>query len=53
MGEMRNSYSILVGEPEGNRLLGRPKHEWENDIKSCLKKIGSEGLHWIHSCGFE
>jgi hypothetical protein len=25
MGEMRNSYSILVGKPEGKRPLGRTK----------------------------
>jgi len=24
MGEMRNAYKILVGKPEGKRLLGRP-----------------------------
>jgi hypothetical protein len=24
-GEMRNAYSILVGKPEGKRLLGRPR----------------------------
>jgi hypothetical protein len=23
-GEKRNAYRILVGEPEGKRLLGRP-----------------------------
>jgi hypothetical protein len=25
MGEMRNTYKSLVGNPEGKRLLGRPK----------------------------
>jgi hypothetical protein len=29
-GEMRNAYKILVGKPEGNRPLGRPRHSWEN-----------------------
>jgi hypothetical protein len=24
-GEKRNAYSILVGKPEGNRPLGRPR----------------------------
>jgi hypothetical protein len=26
MGEKRNAYRILVGNPEGTRLLGRPRH---------------------------
>jgi hypothetical protein len=25
MGEKRNAYRILVGKPEGKRLLGRPR----------------------------
>jgi len=24
MSEMRNAYCVLVGKPEGKRLLGRP-----------------------------
>jgi hypothetical protein len=36
MGEMRNSYEILVGKPEGKRPLGRPRRRWENYItESC------------------
>jgi hypothetical protein len=26
MGEKRNVYRLLVGEPEGKRPLGRPRH---------------------------
>jgi hypothetical protein len=26
MGKMKNAYNILLGKPEGNRPLGRPKH---------------------------
>jgi hypothetical protein len=26
MGEKRNSYRILLGKPEGRRLLGRPRY---------------------------
>jgi len=25
MGEVRNSYNILIGKPEGKRVLGRPR----------------------------
>jgi hypothetical protein len=31
MGKKRNAYRILMGKPEGNRLLGRPKHRWEHN----------------------
>jgi hypothetical protein len=28
MGERRNAYRVLVGNPEGKRLLGRPRRRW-------------------------
>jgi hypothetical protein len=28
MGERRNACRLLVGKPEGTRLLGRPRHRW-------------------------
>lgn len=34
---MRNQYyTILVGKPEDNRLLGIPKRGWKNNIKMVL-----------------
>jgi hypothetical protein len=30
MGDMRNVYNILVGKPEGKKLLGRPGRRWED-----------------------
>jgi hypothetical protein len=36
MGEKRNAYRILVGKPEGRRLLGRPRHRWVVNIKMDL-----------------
>jgi hypothetical protein len=30
MGEKRNAYRILVGDPEGERALGRVRHRWED-----------------------
>ena len=33
MGERRGVYRILVGKPDGNRPLGRPRRIWENNIK--------------------
>jgi hypothetical protein len=39
MGTMRNAYNILIGKPEGRRLLGRPRHRWEGNIRMDLKQI--------------
>jgi hypothetical protein len=30
-----------VGKPEGRRPLGRPKHKWEDNIKTDLGEVGS------------
>jgi len=47
MGEMRNKYKILVGKPEGNRPLGRPRYGREDNIKMDLWKIGWKCVDWI------
>ena len=36
---------MRVGEPEGKRPLGRPKHRRENNIMD-LKGIRCEGMDW-------
>jgi hypothetical protein len=47
MGEGRGVYIILVGRPEGKRLLGRPRRRWEDNIKLYLREIGFDGANWI------
>jgi hypothetical protein len=37
-GEMRNVYNILVGKPEGERPLRRPRRRW-NNIRTDLREI--------------
>jgi len=32
MGERRGVYRVLMGKPEGNRPLGRPRRKWEDNI---------------------
>jgi hypothetical protein len=46
MGTKRNTYRILVGNPEGKRPLGRPRHRWEDNTKMDLKRdrMGWYGL---------
>lgn len=36
----------MVRNPGQKRLLGRPMHRWEDKIKTDLKKIGLEGVHY-------
>jgi hypothetical protein len=33
MGNMRNSYKILVRRSEGKSPLGRPRHRWKDNIR--------------------
>jgi len=36
MGESSGIYSVLVGNPEGKRPLGRPGRRWEDNSKMDL-----------------
>jgi hypothetical protein len=50
MGEGRGAYRVLVGRPEGNRPLGRPRLRWEDNIKMIFKKWDGgawTGLIWF------
>ena len=44
MEEVRSASEILIGTPIGKRLLGRPRHRWEDNIRTDLKGIGLIGL---------
>jgi hypothetical protein len=48
MGEERKAYKVLMGKPEGKRLLGRSRRSWEDGIRMYLKEIGREVVQWIH-----
>jgi len=47
MGERKVAYRVLVGQPEGKRPLGRPKHRWEDNIKMDLQEVRCGGMYWI------
>jgi hypothetical protein len=47
IGEGRNMYRVLVGKPEGESLLGRPRRRWEDGIKMDFREIGWGGVEWI------
>jgi hypothetical protein len=52
MGEKRNAYRILMGNPKAKRPLGRPRHRWVDNIKMDLRdwirliwlRIGTSGV---------
>jgi hypothetical protein len=47
-GEVRCVYRVLVGKPEGNKPLGRPRRRWEDNIKIDLQEFGRvTGWSWL------
>ena len=48
MGKERGVYRVLVGKPEGNRPLGRPRRRWVDNIRMDLQEVGCGvyGLDW-------
>jgi len=47
LGERGGVYRNLVGNPEGNRPLGRPRRSWNDNIKMDLQEVGCVGMDWI------
>jgi hypothetical protein len=42
-----NAYRILVGKPEGKRLLGRPRCRWVDNIRTDIGEVGWGDVDWI------
>ena len=40
-------HRVLVGKPEGNMPLGRPRRRWENNIKMDLQEVGGGRGDWL------
>jgi hypothetical protein len=47
MGEKKNTYRFIFGEPEGKRPVGIPRRRWMDNIKMNLLKIGWGVVDWI------
>jgi hypothetical protein len=41
--EEKNSYTLLVGKPEGRHPLGRPRRRWVDNISMDLGELGWVG----------
>ena len=39
MGQGRGVYRVLAGKPEGKKPLRRPRHRWEDNIKTDLQEV--------------
>ena len=44
--EGRGVHRVLVGKPEGNRPLGRPRRRWEDNIKMDFQEVGGDCVDW-------
>jgi hypothetical protein len=40
-------YRVLVGRPEGNRPLERPRGRWDDNITVDLRERWIDGVNWI------
>jgi hypothetical protein len=47
IGERRVVYRVLLGKPEGKRLLGRPRRRWEDNVRMDLQEVGCGCEEWI------
>jgi hypothetical protein len=45
---MRNAYNILVGQPVGERPLGRPTRAFKDNVKVDSEGIEYSGVDWIN-----
>jgi hypothetical protein len=48
MGQMKNSYTILVEKPEGKTPLKRPWYRWEDNIRIDARERRWNVVGWIH-----
>ena len=48
MEECRSAFKIFTDKPTRKRLLGRPRHKWEDNIRMELKEIISM-RNWVDS----
>jgi len=45
--DKRGVNTVLVGQSEGKKSLGRPRRRGKDNIKMDLQEVGCEGMDWI------
>jgi hypothetical protein len=40
---------VLVGKPEVNEPLGRPRRRWKGNIKVHIQEVGRDGVDYVDS----
>jgi hypothetical protein len=45
---MKNAYNILVGKSAEKIPLEVPTHNWKNNIKIYLSKVGLKLVGWVY-----
>jgi hypothetical protein len=45
---MNNACRLLLGKYVGNRTRERRDSSWEGVLKWIYKRVGLEGVHWVH-----
>ena len=45
----KSAFKNSKGKPVGKRLLGKPRHKWEENIGMDLKEIGINTRNWVES----
>jgi hypothetical protein len=46
MGDRRGAYRVLVGKSEAKRPLEKPRHRFDDNVKTDLKETGWECVNW-------
>jgi hypothetical protein len=46
--ESREMYTVLVKKLDRQRIVGRPRQRWKDNIKTDLKEIKFSSVGWIN-----
>jgi hypothetical protein len=46
-GEKTSTYTVFTGKPERKRLVIRPRHKCEDNVKMYVGEKTLEGVEWI------
>jgi hypothetical protein len=49
VGNIRNTYILLIGYPSAKRPRGRPTHAWKDNLKWILTGMGFGDVEWFHT----